>query len=614
VKPSQPIGDYLDALVHPSVRPDALMAARHRVFIAPRIFASLFALAALPVFLAVRGVPSILEFVVLVWLVVPIATAWYLSRTGRYESAHLVSALALAGVATTVAACTGGIGSIAAIWLVLIPLEAAVSASRRVVLVAAMLALGCAVLLVLVGPVDDMAASAHYSGALAALGLVSALLYATVIALGAERIARAGSWLLAAEQDRCRLLAGNMTDVITRHGIDGRTLFASANAQAVLGTAAAELQGFGLLDRIHVGDRPAFLAALAAAAAGETPCQVEFRLRRAKFGEDDGRFAWIEMSCKPLDLPERRNDGATGREVVAVMRDVSRQKAQQQALVDARAEAERGNAAKSRFLAIMSHELRTPLNAIIGFSEMLINAEQFRIDAERRQEYVRLINESGSHLLGVVNGILDVSRLETGEVEITPERFKPGAVIESCRELLALKASELGVALRCRAPVDLPEIVADKRAVKQILINLVGNALKFTKRGGAVTVEAGVDRQHLVISVEDTGIGIAPEHVDRLGDAFFQVQGSYARTHDGTGLGLSIVKGLVKLHGGDVAVRSRVGEGTRVTVRLPLDCERGRALEPARTTARPADADFPATAPFAAVTATRFKTAMKKSA
>jgi cell cycle sensor histidine kinase DivJ len=609
VKPAQPIGDYLDALVHPSARQDSLVAVRHRAFIAPRVFASLFALASFPVFLAVRGVPNVVEFVVLVWLVVPIATACYLSRTGRYESAHIASAVALTGVATIVAACTGGINSIAAVWLVLIPLEAAVSGSRRVVAIAATLALGAAVLLVLAQPHVD-AANVDRAGSLAGLGIVSALLYAAAIALGAERIARANARLLAAEEDRYRLLAGNMTDVIMRHGADGRVLFASTNAPAVLGVATSELSGAGLLDRIHMGDRPTFLAAVTEAATRGTPGRAEFRMRRAKLGEDDGRFVWIEIHCRPLDLPERAGSGA-GREVVAVMRDVSRQKAQQQALVDARAEAERSNAAKSRFLAIMSHELRTPLNAVIGFSEMLINADAFRIDVGRRQEYVRLINESGTHLLSVVNGILDVSRLESGDLEIAPERFRPAPAIEGCGELLALKASELGVALRYHVPADLPDIVADKRALRQILINLVGNALKFTNRGGAVTVEASVDRQHLAISVDDTGIGIAPEHVGRLGDAFFQVHGSYARTHDGTGLGLSIVKGLVRLHGGDVTVRSRVGEGTRVTVRLPLDCERGRALQPVRRI-MPANADglVSSTAPAGS----RFETIMKKSA
>jgi cell cycle sensor histidine kinase DivJ len=612
VKPSQPIGDYLDALVHPSARQDVLTAARHRAFIAPRLVGSLLALAALPAFLAVSGVPSILEFIVLAWMVVPIATAAYLSRTGRYESAHVISALALTGIAIAVTAYSGGVDSIAAIWLALIPLEAAVSGSRRVVAVAAMLALGGAVLLMLADPAAGVSAAARHAGALAALGIVSPLLYAIGIALGAERIARANSRLLVAQEDRWHLLAGNMTDVITHHGDGGRVMLASTNAYAVLGIAAGELQGLGLFDRVHIGDRPAFLTALSDASARGLAGSVEFRFRQPKLGDEAGRFAWIEMQCKPLDLPGRPNGEA--RDVVAVMREVSKQRAQQQALVDARAEAERSNAAKSRFLAIMSHELRTPLNAVIGFSEMLANAEQLRIDGERRQEYVRLINDAGCHLLEVVNDILDVSRLETGDLKIVPEPFKPAAVIEGCRELLALKARDQGVTLRLRAPQELPDVVGDKRAVKQILINLVANGLKFTDRGGTVTIDAAVDRDHLVMSVEDTGIGIAPEHVGRLGDAFFQVRGSYARTHDGAGLGLSIVKGLVKLHGGEVAVRSRVGEGTRVTVRLPLDCERQRKPEPIRQFVRPVDAEFPHMPPFAAAIAPRFKPAVQKSA
>jgi cell cycle sensor histidine kinase DivJ len=612
VKPSQPIGDYLDALVHPSARQDVLTAARHRAFIAPRLVGSLLALAALPVFLAVSGAPSVLEFIVLVWMVVPIATAGYLSRTGRYESAHVISALALTGIAITVAACSGGVDSFAAIWLVLIPLEAAVSGSRRVVAVAAMLALGGAVLLMLADPALGVFAAARHAGALAALGIVSPLLYAIGIALGAERIARVNARRLVAQEDRWRLVAGNMTDVITHHGDSGRVLLASTNAYAVLGIAAAELQGLGLFDRVHIGDRPAFLTALSDASARGLAGSVEFRFRQPKFGDEAGRFAWIEMQCKPLDPPGRPDGEA--REVVAIMRDVSKQKAQQQALVDARTEADRSNAAKSRFLAIMSHELRTPLNAIIGFSEMLANAEHLPIDGERRQEYVRLINDAGCHLLDVVNDILDVSRLETGDLKIVAEPFKPAAVIEGCRDLLALKARDQGVTLRFNAPQELPDVVADKRAVKQILINLVANGLKFTNRGGTVTIDAAVDREHLVVSVEDTGIGIAPEHVGRLGDAFFQVRGSYARTRDGAGLGLSIVKGLVKLHGGEVAVRSRVGEGTRVTVRLPLDCERQRESEPIRQFVRPVDAEFPHLPPFTAAIAPRFKPAVKKSA
>src|SRR3984957_9335393 len=603
VKPSQPIGDYLDALVHPSARLDALAAARHRAFIAPRVIVGLCAFAFLPIFLALGGLTTVPELVLVSWAIIPIATACYLSRTGRYETAHLISAIALAAVATTIAACSGGIGSVAAIWLVLIPLEAAVSGSRRVVLISSALALAVAAMLMVLAPVDAIAELSTLAG----LAIGAAPVYGTPVALGAERIAGADNKLRAAGEERARLLTGNMSDVITRHGADGRVLSASANAQEVLGIGAGDLVGLGLVDRIVMSDRAAFRDAVADTAANGVERSVEFRIHRPKLG-DDGSLQWIAMHCKPL--PEAAAAGA----VVAVLRDASARKSQQQERVAARAEAEPNKAGKNRFLAVVSHELRTPLNAIIGFSEMLTCADETRIDDARRREYARLINEAGGHLLGVVNSILDVSRLETGDFQIVPETFEPAAVIAGCCDLLSLKAKSSSVALYSRVPSHLPQIVADPRALKQIVINLVANALKFTNRGGTVTIDAGVEGQSLVVSVADTGIGIAPEHFGRLGDPFFQVRGSYARSHDGSGLGLSIVKGLARLHGGEVDVRSRVGEGTRVMVRLPLDCERPHAPAPVRKIDRPGDAYDPASPSYAAVPPARFKVSLKRSA
>jgi two-component system, cell cycle sensor histidine kinase DivJ len=576
----KPVREYIDTLVHPSAQGDALATARHRAFIGPRLIGSAAALASFPAYLALRGVPSALEIVVFAWLIAPILTAYFLSRTGRYESAHVLSSLALTGLVTMVAAKTGGITSFAAIWLVIVPLEAALSASRRVVAIASTLALCAAGLLMFCNaanllPVPATPEQGH--GALAALGIISAALYATGLALGAESLARTSSWLLYAEEDRYRLLARNMTDVITRHGRNGSVLFASPAAEPLFGAPVAELLGHGLFDRVHVADRPAYLTALAD--ARDESRSVEFRVRRDRGGDRataNGRFIWIEMRCRPLDRSLGEDVGRRDHEVVAVMRDVTERKAQEQAIEVARNEAEQANTAKSRFLATMSHELRTPLNAIIGFSEMLMNETQMRLDADRRREYAALINDSGNHLLSVVNGILDMTKLDTGDFEIRPEPFRLGPVIGNCRDLLALKARQAGLDLVVEVPSDLPEIVADKRALKQILINLLSNAIKFTDRGGRITVGAVVEGSAVAISVDDNGIGIGEEDLPRIGKPFFQARGSYDRRHDGTGLGLSIVKGLVALHGGEVTIRSRVGEGTRITVRMPLDCEQAR--------------------------------------
>ena len=578
-----PVWNYIGALVHPAAQRDALTAARHRAFIAPRLLGSFAALASLPVYIALRGVPTALEVGVFGWLVAPILIAYFLSRTGRYESAHVLSSLALTGLVAVVAWRTGGIGSFAAIWLVVVPLEAALSASRRVVALASSIALAAAGLLLMLSayellPPPTTVAVEH--GALAALGIISAALYATGLALGAEQLARTSFWLLYAEEDRYRLLARNITDVITRHGRNGAVLFVSPAAEPLFGVGASELAGHGLFDRVHVGDRPAYLTALADAAADGESHSVEFRIRRGSDAEPHGgHFVWVEMRCCPLDRTGSvPNPGE--REVVAVLRDVSDRKMQERAIEIARSESARANTAKSRFLATMSHELRTPLNAIIGFSDMLAN-DSLVVQPERKVEYAKLINESGRHLLSVVNGILDMSKMETGNFEIAPEPLAPGIAIRSCCDLLALKARDTGVEIKTRIAAELPDVVVDRRALNQILINLLSNAIKFTPRGGRVTVSAHRDGADFAFTVEDTGVGIGEDDLPRLGEAFFQARASYDRRHDGSGLGLSIVKALLELHDGRIDIRSRLGEGTCVTVRLPVgDAGNRTGVEP----------------------------------
>jgi cell cycle sensor histidine kinase DivJ len=593
------IRDCLDALLHPSARYDALTRARHRAFIAPRLIGSLLAFAAFPVYLAVRGAPSALEVAAFAWLTAPILLAWFLSRTGHYEGAHVLSSLALAGPVMTVAMFTGGIESFAAIWLVVVPLEAALSASRRVVTFAVGLALVCVALLITLGHFDFLPAldadDPALHGVMMGFGVASATLYAAGLAFGAESLARTSVSLLNVEEDRYRLLARHMSDVVSRHRKNGAVQFISPAAEAVLGTSAAGLLGHGLFDRVHVADRPAYLTALADSAHGGEGRSVEFRLRRDGKGSDID-FVWVEMRCRPLDQGATTPDG----EVVAVMRDVTERKMQRQALEEARAVAEHADASKSRFLATMSHELRTPLNAVIGFSEMIMQEDLLMLDAKRRKEYAQLINDSGQHLLSVVNGILDMSKMESGTFELTPELFAPRAALVNCCSLLALKARENGIDLVTRAAEDLPEITGDPRAFRQIVLNLVSNAIKFTDRGGTVTASAAIEGARLVLRVADTGVGIAVEDMKRIGDPFFQAGKTYQRRHEGTGLGLSIVKSLVALHGGEMNVQSRVGEGTTVAVALPLVFVPPAASEPASNVAMltPASRSTPVEQPY----------------
>ena len=545
---------------------------------APRLLGSLAAFAAFPVYLAMRGAPTALEVAAFAWLIAPILLSWFLSHTGHYEGAHVLSSLALTGLVMTVAMTTGGVESFAAIWLVVVPLEAALSASRRVVAFASALALTCTALLIVFGHFDLLPAAdvnPVSRGIFMAFGVATATLYAAGLAFGAESLARTSVSLLYVEEDRYRLLARNMSDVISRHRRNGAVQFISPAVEAMLGTPVPRLLGHGLFDRVHVADRPAYLTALSDAARGGEARSVEFRVRRdAPRGGERGQngqvdFIWVEMRCRPLEqAPD--TTASPEAEVVAVMRDITDRKCQEQALDLARTAAEQADASKTLFLATMSHELRTPLNAIIGFSEMIVQEDALMLDAVRRKEYAQLINDSGQHLLSVVNGILDMSKMESGNFEISPEPFAPRAALVNCCNLLALKARENGIDLVTRAPEDLPVMTGDPRAFKQIVLNLVSNAIKFTERGGKVTVSAGVEGSRLLLRVTDTGVGIAADDLKRVGDPFFQAGKTYQRRHEGTGLGLSIVKSLIGLHAGEITVQSKIDEGTTVTVALPL--------------------------------------------
>jgi two-component system, cell cycle sensor histidine kinase DivJ len=376
-------------------------------------------------------------------------------------------------------------------------------------------------------------------------------------------------------------LAEAIGDLVLLHDASGAVLSVSGGRQTLFGPDAQGLIGRGFFDRVQVGDRPAFLQAIAAASRRDGTICVTLQLRtgsQAEAGEhfEEPVFTWAELCLHRFAGAAADGDAHHRAAVVSVVRNAANADGRESALEAASAEAESANSWKDRLLANVSHELRTPLNAIIGFSEILSSAELAPRETAKQVEYAGIIHASAEHLLSVVNLILDISKLEAGRFAIIPEAFDVAPVIAACCDMLRLKAEEGGVAL-VRTPLNSArELIADKRACRQIVINLLSNAVKFTKPGGSVTIGASVDGDSLLIHVEDTGIGIAPGHFAKLGDPFFQVRSSYDRMFEGTGLGLSLVRGLVGLHGGSLTLESVVEEGTRVTVRLPLDC-RGRA-------------------------------------
>ena len=217
------------------------------------------------------------------------------------------------------------------------------------------------------------------------------------------------------------------------------------------------------------------------------------------------------------------------------------------------------------------------MNAIIGFADILSRELFGAIGEPRYREYAGLIHESGEHLLSVVNEILDMSKIEAGKYSIEKEPLDVGALVNSCSDLLRHGAEKKSIALTSDVPMSLPQLNADKRACKQMLLNLLSNAIKFTDEGGAVRVKALHVDDQLRLQVIDNGIGIAPEDLPNLGAPFVQAESTYSRSFEGAGLGLCVVTGLAKLHGGSLEMESEPGQGTTVTIVLPMASKPGEA-------------------------------------
>jgi signal transduction histidine kinase len=237
------------------------------------------------------------------------------------------------------------------------------------------------------------------------------------------------------------------------------------------------------------------------------------------------------------------------------------------ALIQAMIEAETANRTKSQFLANVSHELRTPLNAIIGFSEVM---KMGMVSPEKQVEYAGSIHDSGRHLLEIIDDILDVSVIEAGKLELSESRLEIGEIIASCLHLFEDKAKKSGLELSTEISPHLPGFVGDKRRIKQILINLLSNSIKFTPAGGKVCVSAGLSSEGgLEITVIDNGIGMDSQGISQALAPFGHVDNELTRTHDGTGLGLPLTVGLVAAHGGKLLIESELGKGSKVRVSFP---------------------------------------------
>jgi signal transduction histidine kinase len=292
-------------------------------------------------------------------------------------------------------------------------------------------------------------------------------------------------------------------------------------------------------------------------AGEETISHYEFRLTRR-----DGSTVWVDTRAalanwngKPASL--------------SWMSDISDRKKIEDELIRSKETAELANRAKTEFLANMSHELRTPLNAIIGFAEV-IKDEMFGPNAMTRYSgYAQDIHSSGMHLLTLINDILDLAKLEAGKLDLHEEDVSLPELVGECLTIIRSRAQKSGVELVTMMDFGVSALHCDARAVKQVLLNFLSNAVKFTPEGGSVITRVERVRDGIAISVSDNGIGMTPEQIEVAMSPFGQIDSKVARQHKGTGLGLPISKQLVELHGGTLSVESTEGEGTTMTATFP---------------------------------------------
>lgn len=407
----------------------------------------------------------------------------------------------------------------------------------------------------------DIAVSVTASLVIVLLGIFSAVLLRRRIQ--AERVAVEAGQQYA-------MLAETATDVIVRIDPTGRRLYVSPACRDVLGYQPEELLGQSLIDIVHPDDIVVLQQTMAALQSGTARSTVIYRGLHK-----NGHYVWLEIAFRAVLNP----DTGVLREIMASTRDISARKRSELELAHAKDAAEVANRAKSNFLSGMSHELRTPLNAIIGFSDLMAGELFGPIGNQRYVGYVRDIKASGEHLLELINDILDHAKIEAGQFELHETVLELADVLEFTAHMVALHAEQAKLSLHidCQRGT---RLLADERRVRQILLNLLNNAIKYTPEGGHVRVDVEFSASgDLLLIVSDTGIGMSAVDQQRALQPFAQIDNERNRSQQGTGLGLALTRRLAELHGGQLDLRSAVGEGTTVTVTLPA----GRVL------ARPAD-------------------------
>ena len=548
----QTLGTVCERLLHPSVTDGDERARQKRLLLV--LFGAPFlgVAATVQILMQANAASGAITFVPLVFglsLLLPLA----LIATARRPAVEAVALCVGTAAIGAVVALGGGVASPFAALAIALVIEPLWLARARK---AGMLGLGAA-------------AAALFAAPMLGAGVLpvtepSAWSWLTPLLYGVAVLARFPVAEKAVENGAvARTSEGEAAMAATRAAIlhlqsNGDVVQASAQSRTILGVEPEILHGTGFFERVLISDRIAYLSAMADLREGKPSAQLRLRIRvPAEAGASVGSVYRTFVAEMGLE------QGG----VVMVLRDDEATSQLEESLAEAKLEVEKTVQLRDQMLASVSHELRTPLSAIVGFSDVLTNEMFGPFANERQREYVTLINEASSHLLNVVNAVLDVSKIQSGTYVGDVEEFELAASAKLAVAMIAQEANAKSVNLELDLNEEIGLVCCDRRAVQQILINLLSNAVKFTPEG-TVRLSAQKRGEKLFLTVTDTGIGIAPEDLSRLGKPFTQIRNEHASK--GTGLGLALVNGLVQECGGSFRIESAPGAGTKVHVSIPV--------------------------------------------
>ncbi|WP_321431200.1 PAS domain S-box protein [uncultured Methanolobus sp.] len=354
---------------------------------------------------------------------------------------------------------------------------------------------------------------------------------------------------------RYRALFEKSNDAVLLHDLTGKILDTNDKACTMFGYSKEEFMEINIIDLVLPEDKQSTIEAMGKVKENRN-WRNETRMLRS-----DGSMLHLDVSGSLVEMQQNI--------IQAVGRDITDRIKAEEGMMRAKIEAETASRAKTEFLATMSHELRTPLNSIIGFSDIMLDGMAGEL-VDKQEHYIEHISHSGHHLLNLINDILDISKIEAGKMELYLEEVEIKKAVNEIVTITDSLAARKNINVNVNVPDGVPAIRADKSKLKQILYNILGNAIKFTDDNGHVSIRVSYSAESVIVSITDTGIGISPEDQIKLFKPFSQIDASISRRYEGTGLGLALVKELIELHGGKIWVESEAGKGSTFSFELPV--------------------------------------------